>query len=55
MLKRGVASLATDDRLKRYQDVFSLAPATTIDGLFRDDVLLTGKAIKWSITKGLVL
>src|SRR5439155_13313361 len=26
MLKRGVASLGTDDRLKRYQDVFSLAP-----------------------------
>jgi asparagine synthase (glutamine-hydrolysing) len=38
-LKRGVSSLGTEDRLKRYQDVFSLAPAETIDGLFRDDVL----------------
>jgi asparagine synthase (glutamine-hydrolysing) len=39
MLKRGVRSLSDQDRLKRYQDVFSLAPAETIDGLFRDDVL----------------
>jgi asparagine synthase (glutamine-hydrolysing) len=39
MLKRGVRSLGVDDRLKRYQDVFSLAPAETIDRLFRDDVL----------------
>ena len=38
-LKRGVASLGTEDRLRRYQDVFSLAPATTIDGLFHDDLL----------------
>jgi asparagine synthase (glutamine-hydrolysing) len=38
-LKRGVSSLGTEDRLKRYQDVFSLAPAETIDGLLRDDVL----------------
>ena len=34
-LKRGVSSLGTEDRLKRYQDVFSLAPASTIDGLFQ--------------------
>ena len=27
-LKRGVSSLGTEDRLKRYQDVFSLLPAT---------------------------
>jgi len=39
MLKRGVRSLGNEDRLKRYQDVFSLAPAETIDGLFRDDIL----------------
>jgi asparagine synthase (glutamine-hydrolysing) len=39
MLKRGVRSLSAADRLKRYQDVFSLAPAETIDGLFREDVL----------------
>ena len=38
-LKRGVRSLEATDRLKRYQDVFSLAPAETIDGLFREDVL----------------
>ena len=39
MLKRGVHSLGVEDRLKRYQDVFSLAPAETINGLFRDGVL----------------
>src|SRR5437870_5468058 len=39
MLKRGVRSLGNEDRLKRYQDVFSLAPAEMIDGLFRDDIL----------------
>jgi asparagine synthase (glutamine-hydrolysing) len=38
-LKRGVHSLGVEDRLKRYQDVFSLAPAETINELFRDDVL----------------
>lgn len=39
MLKRGVRSLAVEDRLARYQQVFSLSPAATIDGLFREDVL----------------
>jgi asparagine synthase (glutamine-hydrolysing) len=38
-LKRGVRSLGSEDRLKRYQDVFSLTATETIDGLFRDDVL----------------
>jgi asparagine synthase (glutamine-hydrolysing) len=38
-LKRGVRSLGSKDRLKRYQDVFSLAPAGMVDGLFRDDIL----------------
>lgn len=38
-LKRGVQSLGVEDRLKRYQDVFSLVPTETIDELFRDDVL----------------
>src|SRR2546429_4893047 len=42
MLKRGVRSLGSDDRLKRYQDVFSLTATETIDGLFRDDVLPRG-------------
>jgi asparagine synthase (glutamine-hydrolysing) len=39
MLKRGVYSLNNEDRLKRYQDVFSLAPGETIGALFRDGVL----------------
>src|SRR5262245_28881802 len=38
-LKRGVASLAVDDRLTRYQQVFSLAPADTVDALFHDGLL----------------
>jgi asparagine synthase (glutamine-hydrolysing) len=38
-LKRGVYSLGIDDRLKRYQHVFSLAPAETIAGLFIDGLL----------------
>jgi asparagine synthase (glutamine-hydrolysing) len=38
-LKRGVRSLGSKDRLKRYEDVFSLAPAEMIDDLFRDDIL----------------
>src|SRR5947207_230729 len=42
MLKRGVRSLASEDRLKRYQNVFSLTATETIDGLFRDDVLPRG-------------
>jgi asparagine synthase (glutamine-hydrolysing) len=42
-LKRGVHSLDVGDRLKRYQDVFSLAPVEIIDELFRDDVLLNGE------------
>jgi asparagine synthase (glutamine-hydrolysing) len=38
-LKRGIYSLDVEDRLQRYQHVFSLAPAQQIDGLFRDDFL----------------
>ena len=38
-LKRGVSSLGSDDRLRRYQNVFSLAPAETITGLFQDGLL----------------
>jgi asparagine synthase (glutamine-hydrolysing) len=37
--KRGVYALGIDDRLTRHQHVFSLAPMTTIDGLFRSGVL----------------
>jgi asparagine synthase (glutamine-hydrolysing) len=36
-LKRGINSLDVEDRLQRYQQVFSLAPGPQIDGLFRDD------------------
>jgi asparagine synthase (glutamine-hydrolysing) len=43
MLKRGVSSLGTENRMKRYQDVFSLAPREAIDGLFRDDLLPNGQ------------
>jgi asparagine synthase (glutamine-hydrolysing) len=39
MLKRGVHSLGEADRLRRYQQVFSLSPPETISGLFRDGVL----------------
>jgi asparagine synthase (glutamine-hydrolysing) len=42
-LKRGAHSLGLEDRLMRYQHVFSLAPTTTIDGLFRDDLLPDGE------------
>src|SRR2546426_9327380 len=38
-LKRGVASLGVEDRLRRYQQVLSLAPGETIDTLFRDGLL----------------
>lgn len=41
-LKRGVNSLGTEDRLKRYQNVFSLAPASIINGLFRDGMFRNG-------------
>ena len=39
MLKRGVSSLGTENRLKRYQDVFSLSSEATIHELFRDGLL----------------
>jgi asparagine synthase (glutamine-hydrolysing) len=35
-LKRGTHSLGTRDRLARYQNIFSLVPGETVDGLFRD-------------------
>jgi asparagine synthase (glutamine-hydrolysing) len=38
-LKRGVSSLGTLDRMKRYEDVFSLAPAPTVHGLFQHGLL----------------
>jgi asparagine synthase (glutamine-hydrolysing) len=38
-LKRGVHSLAIADPLERFEHVFSLAPAETIDALFADGLL----------------
>ena len=38
-LKRGVFSLGLEDRLKRYQHVFSLLPGETVDGLFHAGLL----------------
>jgi len=38
-LKRGLYSLDIADRMKRYQQVFSLMPAEKIDGLFPDGML----------------
>ena len=38
-LKRGVYSLDIPDRMQRYQQVFSIMPETTIDGLFKDGIL----------------
>ena len=38
-LKRGVTALGVEDRLRRYQHVFSLAPREMVDGLFRHDLL----------------
>lgn len=37
--KRGVQALGGHDRLQRYQDVFSLAPAADIQSLFQTDAL----------------
>jgi asparagine synthase (glutamine-hydrolysing) len=38
-LKRGANSLGISDRLRRYQQVFSIAAANEVNSLFRDDVL----------------
>lgn len=38
-LKRGIHSLATPDRLRRYQNVLSLLPGEEVNGLFRDGLL----------------
>jgi asparagine synthase (glutamine-hydrolysing) len=38
-LKRGARSLGTPDRLERYKDIFSLVAESTIESLFRNDVL----------------
>lgn len=38
-LKRGVYSLATPERMKRYQYIFSIISGPTIDGLFKEGAL----------------
>jgi asparagine synthase (glutamine-hydrolysing) len=38
-LKRAMYSLDTEDRLKRYQQIFSIQPSDVIDSLFRPDLL----------------
>jgi asparagine synthase (glutamine-hydrolysing) len=47
-LKRGVQSLGIADRLERYQNVFSLVPGETVNGLFRDaDGQVSGLVDYW--------
>lgn len=41
-LKRGVYSLAIEDRMRKYQHVFSVLPGDQIDELFRDGLLNPG-------------
>lgn len=41
-LKRGVHSLSEPERIARYQGVFSLMPAATVDGLFQEEWSVAG-------------
>ena len=41
-LKRGLYSLDEDDRLRRFQQVFSIVPGITLDGLFQPGLLPNG-------------
>ncbi len=41
-LKRGVESLGVDERLRRYQQVFSIMPGQAVDYLFQDGLLPEG-------------
>jgi len=41
-LKRGINSLGTENRLQRYQNVFALHPAETVNGLFREEFFPNG-------------
>ncbi len=38
-LKRGIHSLATPDRMRRYQNVLSLLPGDQVEGLFQDGLI----------------
>ena len=46
MLKRGVYSLGNPDRMRRYQQVFSLLPGSEVDILFQDGMLDVGAGDK---------
>lgn len=41
-LKRGLYSLNEDDQLRRFQQVFSIVPGATLDGLFQPGLLPNG-------------
>ena len=41
-LKRGVYALSIGDRMRRYQNTFSIMPGEVVDGLFRDGALPEG-------------
>jgi asparagine synthase (glutamine-hydrolysing) len=41
-LKRGLYALGTRDRLQRFKNVFSVQPASVVDGLFRPGILPQG-------------
>ncbi len=51
-LKRGVQSLGVADRLERYQNVFSLAPADTVNGLFRNGVGQVSGLVEYWLSLG---
>ncbi len=57
-LKRGVYSLATSDRMQRYQNVFSILPGDQVDNLFHDCLLDAGAGDSilecWSDMTGLM-
>jgi asparagine synthase (glutamine-hydrolysing) len=41
-LKRGVYALSISDRMRRYQNTFSIMPGAAVDGLFQDGALPEG-------------
>lgn len=57
-IKRGLYSLDIPDRMKRYQNVLSILPGESIDGLFQDGAVPAGSGDKildcWSDLAGLM-
>ena len=39
VIKRGLFSLAIEEKIERYEQVFSMLPSSLIDGLFHTDIL----------------